>query len=252
MSDKKVKKPANKQPKRRKVHRKWPRRIFGALLVALIVVVTAFSWNRWFRFDDAIDMQGEWKLSSASMTIVIDGEEIRLTKDVAYSYTLDTWAKTLRFTFGNLSGSGLYEFSADRKTLVIVEGRQPDIASVLGLVDLKKEAEGEQGGGSAGSGAQQSSLAGRSVFVKISDSLDASPASLANNSTVGADTVGAAIVAGDAQTPTASEVVTEPEDAGADAGVPASNAETAIDGEMAVDEAAIDATAVQGETSGGQ
>ena len=34
--------------------------------------------------------------------VVIDGETIKLTEDVSWSYTLDTDAKTISYTFGNM------------------------------------------------------------------------------------------------------------------------------------------------------
>ena len=49
-------------------------------------------------------------------------KEIHLTSDVAYGYTLDTGAKTITFTFGDLQGQGRYRFSADRSELVITDG----------------------------------------------------------------------------------------------------------------------------------
>ncbi|MEG2459154.1 MAG: hypothetical protein RSA89_05040 [Raoultibacter sp.] len=197
MSQKKSQKAASqqqKQPKRRTVRRRWPKRVLLALLMAVIVVAAAFSWHRWLRFDDATDIQGTWQLSPATMTVVINDEKVKLTQDVAYAYTLNTWAKTIQFSFGNLTGSGLYEFSADRTTLVIVEGRQPDIASVLGVADMKKEI-GEMLAGDASGGATDATdvtaaadataatdsapLAGRSVFVKISHATDGEPTMLA-------------------------------------------------------------------------
>ena len=54
--------------------------------------------------------------------MVIDGETIQLTEDVSWSYTLDTDAKTISYTFGNMEGSGRYRFSLDRSQLVISDG----------------------------------------------------------------------------------------------------------------------------------
>lgn len=54
--------------------------------------------------------------------VVIDGETIKLTEDVSWSYTLDTDAKTISYTFGNMEGSGRYRFSLDRSQLVISDG----------------------------------------------------------------------------------------------------------------------------------
>ena len=112
-----------KQPKK---HR-WLRVAIGLLVAAVLVVVAAFSWNRWLRFDDAADFQGNWQASGQAAVVVIDGKQMHLTDEVAYDYTLDTWAKTIDFSFGKLSGSGTYRFSDDRRTLTIIEGGNSDL-----------------------------------------------------------------------------------------------------------------------------
>lgn len=110
------------------------------LLAAVVIVVAAFSWNRWLRYDDAADFQGLWNYADGAVQVEIDGEEIQLTEDAAYSYELDTFSKSITLTFGDLSGHGVYEFSEDRNVLVIVDGRSPDIASILGLTDVAEGA----------------------------------------------------------------------------------------------------------------
>ena len=112
-----------KQPKK---HR-WLRVVICIIVAAIIVVLGAFSWNRWLRFDDAADIQGDWQASGQAAVVVIDGKQMHLTDEVAYDYTLDTWAKTIDFSFGKLSGSGTYRFSDDRTTLTIVEGGTTDL-----------------------------------------------------------------------------------------------------------------------------
>lgn len=100
----------------------WP---VVAVLVAIAVVVVAvgsFSWGRWLRYDDAADFQGAWYANGTTSLVTVDGQEIHLTSDVAYGYTLDTGAKTITFTFGDLQGQGRYRFSADRSELVITDG----------------------------------------------------------------------------------------------------------------------------------
>ena len=95
----------------------------AAVLVALaLVVVGTFSWSRWLCFNDTQDIQGTWTVAGAQGGIVIDGELIHLTDVEAYRYTLDSGAKTLTFTFGDLEGSARYRFSADRTQLVIQDG----------------------------------------------------------------------------------------------------------------------------------
>ncbi|WP_139651733.1 hypothetical protein [Raoultibacter phocaeensis] len=106
------------QPKKRR----WLRIVIGILVAALVIVFAAFSWDRWFRFDDAADIQGSWQAAGQVAAVEIDGEQMHLTDEVAYQYTLDTGAKTIEFSFGKLTGSGTYRFSDDRRTLTVVEG----------------------------------------------------------------------------------------------------------------------------------
>ena len=104
------------------LHLTWP---VVAVLVAIAMVVTmvgSFSWGRWLRYDDAADFQGAWYANGTTSLVTVDGQEIHLTSDVAYGYTLDTGAKTITFTFGDLQGQGRYRFSVDRSELVITDG----------------------------------------------------------------------------------------------------------------------------------
>lgn len=116
------------------------------MLAAVLVVLSAFSWDRWFRFDDAADIQGNWQASGQAAVVVIDGRQMHLTDEVAYDYTLDTWAKTIDFSFGKLAGTGTYRFSDDRRTLTIIEGGDSDlIRDFLRMFGLDIGAEGEKG-----------------------------------------------------------------------------------------------------------
>lgn len=104
------------------LHLTWP---VVAVLVAVamvVIMVGSFSWGRWLRYDDAADFQGAWYANGTTSLVTVDGQEIHLTSDVAYGYTLDTGAKTITFTFGDLQGQGRYRFSADRSELVITDG----------------------------------------------------------------------------------------------------------------------------------
>ena len=104
------------------LHLTWP---VVAVLVAIamvVIMVGSFSWGRWLRYDDAADFQGTWYANGTTSLVTVDGQEIHLTSDVAYGYTLDTGAKTITFTFGDLQGQGRYRFSADRSELVITDG----------------------------------------------------------------------------------------------------------------------------------
>ncbi len=104
------------------LHLTWP--VVAVLVAVAVVVVTvgSFSWGRWLRYDDAADFQGTWYANGTTSLVTVDGQEIHLTSDVAYGYTLDTGAKTITFTFGDLQGQGRYRFSADRSELVITDG----------------------------------------------------------------------------------------------------------------------------------
>lgn len=103
--------------------------VLVVLLIAALIV-GAFSWYRWLAFDDARDIQGSWQVAGSDVTISIDGEAIRITDDVAYSYALDSGEKSLALSFGEYAGGGHYWFTADRQTLVFADGAATGIASL--------------------------------------------------------------------------------------------------------------------------
>lgn len=109
--------------KQKQKRRRWPYMVGGLLLALCVVALGLFSWNRWFRFNDSLDFQGEWHSDGSDAVVVIDGQSIKLAPDVAYHYELNTMAKTLSYTFGNMKGEGRYHFSADRNSLVITDGK---------------------------------------------------------------------------------------------------------------------------------
>lgn len=113
-----------KKPARRRISRKA---LIAAvsLLVVLVVATGVLAWNQWLRYDDAADIQGTWKAEGGSVTLVITDSDIEFTEDVSYPYTLDTFAKTISFNFGNYSGGGSYVFSPERDALTITE-ESPD------------------------------------------------------------------------------------------------------------------------------
>ncbi len=120
------------KPRRHKVaKRRWILYAVLAVVAVALVAVAAFSWDRWLRYDDARELQGEWQVADTTRVVVVNGESIKLTDDVAYSYTIDPTAKTIEFTFGNMAGKGRYRFSADRSQLVITEGESYSTASTL-------------------------------------------------------------------------------------------------------------------------
>ena len=74
---------------------------------------------------NAADIQGTWVIDGSSATITVTDSEIKMSDDVSYSYSLDTFSKTISFSFGKYAGSGSYAFSPERVTLVITE-ENPD------------------------------------------------------------------------------------------------------------------------------
>ena len=111
--------------------RRWPWYVALGVLAVLLVAAAGFSWDRWLRYDDARELQGEWQVDGTTRVVVVDGASIKLTDDVAYAYTIDPTAKTIEFTFGGMEGSGRYRFSADRSQLVVMEGSSYSALSTL-------------------------------------------------------------------------------------------------------------------------
>ncbi len=81
----------------------------------------ALSWNLWWRYDDAADIQGTWAQSGTDNKVVITDSSIYLTSTLFYNYSLDTESKHITFNFEDKEGSGVYSFSDDRNTLTIAE-----------------------------------------------------------------------------------------------------------------------------------
>ncbi len=96
--------------------------VVGVILGLLLVAGILFAWNRWLRFDDHTDMQGEWYVVGTAVPVTIDESSIRLTADVTYEYEINTQDKTIRYKFGPMEGQGRYWFSDDRLHLVITDG----------------------------------------------------------------------------------------------------------------------------------
>ncbi|MBQ3301342.1 MAG: hypothetical protein IJH04_04260 [Eggerthellaceae bacterium] len=106
----------------------WKRgaRIVGFVVLALVIVFAilgaSFAYDRWMRYDDAADFQGQWYVEGTDAPVTIDATVIQMNEEVAYRYTLNTSDKTISFTFGPMEGKGRYWFSADRSRLVLVDG----------------------------------------------------------------------------------------------------------------------------------
>lgn len=109
--------------------------VIPIILIVAIVAALLFAWNRWYRFDDHVDMQGTWYVVGTEVPIEIDEASIKLTEDVTYQYEIETHDKTIRFTFGPMEGQGRYWLSDDRQYLVITDGDNFDGTSTA-LDDL--------------------------------------------------------------------------------------------------------------------
>ena len=111
-------------------------RLITIATVALVAITIALlvSWQRWWQYDDAVDIQGQWvsTQNAGDVVVSIDQDVIHLRDDVGYAYELDTTAKTITYTFGTMEGQGRYWFSTDRNTLVIVDGQGYTALSTLG------------------------------------------------------------------------------------------------------------------------
>lgn len=167
--------PRAEKPRGRKTaKRRWSWYVALGVVAVLIVVVAAFSWDRWLRYDDARDLQGEWQVADTTRVVVVNGESIKLTDDVAYSYAIDPAAKTIEFTFGNMEGKGRYRFSADRSQLVITEGDAYSTASTL-FEDLGWMWDGFVRSVQGQEPVQPKAGDGTTVLVRVSHDAEAQP-----------------------------------------------------------------------------
>ena len=96
--------------------------LVGIVLIAAVGFCSVFAWNRWGRYDDHADMQGQWYVAGTTVPVTIDENSIRLTDEVSYTYTIDDHDKMIRYTFGPMEGQGRYWFSDDRGFLAITDG----------------------------------------------------------------------------------------------------------------------------------
>ncbi len=112
--------------------------IASAVLVVLAVATSLLAWNQWLRYDDAADIQGAWRMEGSTATFTITDSQIQLTEEVSYPYTLDTFAKTISFSFGNYEGGGSYVFSPERDVLTITE-TAPDADGGTATTTLVKQ-----------------------------------------------------------------------------------------------------------------
>lgn len=111
--------------------------VFTVLLIALIAAGGLLSWDRWFRYDDSADFQGEWFVHGTQTSVTIDEKSIRMREDITYKYSIDPTSKTIEYRFGTMRGGGRYYFDNDRRQLVIIDGQDYSGFSTL-FEDLKR------------------------------------------------------------------------------------------------------------------
>lgn len=118
-----------------------------SVITIILVVVLAgggfLVWDYLFRYDDKQDFQGQWKIEGTNTLIVITDSEIKLTDSVSFGYELDTFAKTIKYTYVNYANEGSYVFSPERDVLTITDvdpeahrRREPIDAAVEGLESI--------------------------------------------------------------------------------------------------------------------
>ena len=101
------------------------------LLIAFVGIAIFGIWNRWFRYDDEAQLISNWQINGSNAVVVIDKENIILSKDAVLKYTVDTGAKVINYTIGDMSGQSHYRFSWDRNQLALCENVACDPISTM-------------------------------------------------------------------------------------------------------------------------
>lgn len=121
--------------------------IAAVVLVAAIAAAAFVVWDYLFRYDDAQDFQGQWKIEGSNASIVITEDEIRLTDSVSFTYELNTFDKTIKYEFANYSGEGMYVFSPERDVLTLTDVTpsedEGDTNQTMKLLKVSNQAIGE-------------------------------------------------------------------------------------------------------------
>lgn len=112
--------------KEKKAKRKRIVKIIIAVLIGLFValVIAFFAVLAFIRsgmIDDTQEIKGVWRSTQSGVELSITDDNIVLTDDVAYKYTIDPNNKTISFTFGNLEGNVRYRLSLDGKELSLYD-----------------------------------------------------------------------------------------------------------------------------------
>ena len=122
---------------------KWGRVALACLFVFLVVAAALFVWNRWYRFDDAADIQGTWRDVYSGAVMEVNATHMKLAENAVFEYHIDTTAKTISYNFGGSEGFSSYRFSEDRQRLVLEDGAETDWSLVFHFQDDPGFAEGE-------------------------------------------------------------------------------------------------------------
>lgn len=110
-----------KKAKRKRVVKIIIAVLIGLFVASVIALFTALMFIRSGMIDDVQEVKGVWRSTQSGVEISITDDNIVLTDDVAYKYTIDPNAKTISFTFGNLEGSVRYRLSLDGKELSLYD-----------------------------------------------------------------------------------------------------------------------------------
>ena len=105
--------------------------IAGSIFTLFIIACIALGVHRWCIYDDAQDIQGTWYIYNTKATVPIGQSTIGLSQDTEYNYTIDTQAKTITYSIGNLSGTSHYRFSLDRTQIALIEDGEKVFTATL-------------------------------------------------------------------------------------------------------------------------
>lgn len=115
---------AVKKPGMRRWRKVLPFLVVLLLFVSFVACSFLFCWQKWWRYDDAADIKGAWKVEATGDIVVFDGRDLKITNTISYDYRLDQQGKRIWYTFGELEGGGRYYFDASRGRLVIFDGER--------------------------------------------------------------------------------------------------------------------------------
>ena len=142
---------ASKTKKAKRAKKKRVPRTFKIVITVILLVVLIggglLVWNYLFRYDDKQDFQGQWKIEGTNASIVITDSEIKLTDSVSFGYELDTFAKTIKYTYVNYANEGSYVFSPERDVLTITDvdpdAKQGEENQSMRLLKVSNQSTGE-------------------------------------------------------------------------------------------------------------